>query len=680
MNHLQEQESPALYNSRIVDTYIKLIKNKYSYVNLGELLSYAGMKLYEIEDQGHWFTQEQVNRFQEKLRELTGNKNIAREAGRYSTSPDALGVMRQYILGMVGPAKVFELAGKVAANFTRSADFFSKKVGPNKVEIVVIPKGGSKEEPFQCESRMGYFEAIADVFNNKTLKIEHPECLFQGGNACRYLISWVRNLSDHLRVLRIVAGCAAFLAFSVYAVFDPDFAFASLLPPIVIALLGLSMLIESLEKRELLSILDHLRDSTDKLVEQININYNNALMTNEVGQAISRQANTQIEEYADQHTNIENILENVAQIFEKRLDYRRGLILLADSEKTKLEIKAGFGYDDRQKLLKKTVFHLDRQESRGAFVVSFREQKPILINELAEIEDALSLRSKVFARKLGVRSFICCPIISDGESIGVLAVDNPRSNRPLVNSDMSLLMGIAPMIGISIRNAELIDVRNRQFKSLLQLLAATIDARDPLTAGHSEKVTEYALGICQEMNLPADHREMIRVAALLHDYGKIAVPDAILKKKGRLTVEEYKIVKTHSEKTREILEQICFEGIFKQVPEIAGAHHEKMDGSGYPRGLEGMEIPMGARIIAVADFFEAITAKRHYREPMPLEVAFRLLLEGSGVHFDDKVIEAFIQYYVKAYPEGLPASIDIEKESGKMTLRRAFQLHCAGSE
>jgi HD-GYP domain-containing protein (c-di-GMP phosphodiesterase class II) len=191
--------------------------------------------------------------------------------------------------------------------------------------------------------------------------------------------------------------------------------------------------------------------------------------------------------------------------------------------------------------------------------------------------------------------------------------------------------------------------RERQYRSILQVLASSIDARDPLTSGHSEKVTEYSLGICDEMGLGRDYREMIRVAALLHDYGKLGVPDAILKKPGRLTKEEYEIVKTHAQKTREILEEVNFEGILSQVPKIAGAHHEKLDGSGYPEGLTGDEIPLGAKIIAVADFFEAITAKRHYRGPMPIEDALGLLNKEAEKHFDPEIVAAFIHFFEKNY-------------------------------
>ena len=411
------------------------------------------------------------------------------------------------------------------------------------------------------------------------------------------------------------------------------------LPLSVLVLFLLGSISERIEKNELKASLNHLRNSSDQLVEQIETNYNNALMTNEIGLAISR------------HTRSEDILANVIRVSQKRLDFDRGLILLANSDKTRLVFRAGFGYTkEQERLIKNTAFHLDRPESKGVFVVSFREQEPFLINDINDIGGTLSPRSIDFANAIGTKSFICCPIICDNESLGILAVDNLTSRRQLIQSDISLLIGIASVLGISIRNAELIEGRERQFRSLLQTLAASIDARDPLTAGHSLRVTEFALGICDEMNLSDDYREMIRVAALLHDYGKLGVPDAILLAPRKLTPDEFEEVKKHSEKTKLILDQVNFEGIFSQVPEIAGAHHEKMDGTGYPNGLKGDDIPLGAKIIAVADFFEAITAKRHYRDPMPFEEAEALLLQNVGNHFDEKIVSSFMRFYKQNPP------------------------------
>ncbi len=245
---------------------------------------------------------------------------------------------------------------------------------------------------------------------------------------------------------------------------------------------------------------------------------------------------------------------------------------------------------------------------------------------------------------MGVKSFICCPIVFDKESLGVLAVDNIKTKRPLVERDINILMGIAPQIAVSIHNIRLVEARLMQFQSILQTLVASTEARDPITAGHSEKVTEYSVGICQQLRLPNDFIDMIRVASSLHDYGKIGVDDAILKKPGRLTVDEYEHIKTHAEKSRKILERVNFEGIYKEVPDIAASHHEKLDGTGYPRGLEGDEIPFGGKIIAVADVFEALTSRRHYRDPMPINEALDHLVNNTGKHFDKSCVGAFIDY------------------------------------
>ncbi len=630
------QTNPPLYNSRIIHAFLALIEKKYNYIDIKEILHYAHMEPYEVADQGHWFTQQQVDRFYEKLVQLTGNESIAREAGRFAASPDTLGAMRQYVLGLVGPANAFNLIKKGSAQFTRSSHYHAKKLDANRVEITVTPKEGVEEKEFQCENRMGFFEAIIMMFNYHKPGISHPECLFRGDACCRYIVSWENTFASLWTKVRNSSIPFLALLIIVSLLYNPWFTLTATLPLIVSLLLGLTIVLDIVEKKELRSSLNILMGSTEKLVDQININHINASLTSEIGQALSQQ------------TDIDSILDKTIKILENRLEYKRGMILLANHERTTLQYRAGFGYAENQEaFLRNAAFDLTRPESAGIFIRAFREKQPFLINDLNDISQHLSARSLEFAIALGVKSFICCPIISEDETVGILAVDNLKAPRPLVQSDMSLLMGITPFIGISIQNVKLMSARVEQFKSTLQVLAASIDARDPLTAGHSEKVTEYAIGICQEMGLSQEFTEMIRVAALLHDYGKLGVPDSILKKEGRLTIDEYEIVKTHSLKTRTILEQITFEGIMAEVPIIAGAHHEKYDGSGYPDGLKGDQIPLGARILAVADFFEAITAKRHYREPMPLDIAFQLLRDGIGRHFDAQVVIAFMDFYAR---------------------------------
>ena len=629
-----QRHKKEIYSSRIIDTYLKLLKKRYPEVKIGEILRYAGMKGYEVADQSHWFTQEQIDRFYEKTVELTGNLHIAREAGRYAATPEAIGALRQYVLGMVGPTQAFRLIRKTSPKLTLSSAYDSRTLASNRVEVTVTPHPWVVEKPFQCENRIGFFEATCMIFTNHLPEIEHPECAFKNSDRCRYIISWKKQSSMVLKWARNISIVVLGVGCAVASGWFPELTVTTLLPLSLTAILTLAWATQAQEKRELSRSLDTLVDSGEKLIEQMNLNYSNALMANEIGQAISAP------------TTVDEILQNIVQILDNRLDFDRGMILLADEERLQLVHRIGFGYTPEQlKTLNNTVFNLKNPNSRGVFVVAFHEQTPFLVEDVQNLENNLSHRSLELVRMLETHSFICCPIICEGESIGVLAVDNIKSNRPLLHSDVSLLMGIAPVLGISIRNADLLLSKERQFQSTLQVLAASIDARDPMTAGHSQKVTEYVRGMCEAMQLDEEESEQIRVASLLHDYGKIGVPDAILKKSGRLTEEEYDIVKTHSETTRVILSQINFEGIYREVPDIAGAHHENVDGSGYPDCLKGDEIPLGAKIISVADFFEAITSERHYRAPMPVQTAYDLLQKESGTKFDPKVVDAFIRYH-----------------------------------
>jgi HD-GYP domain-containing protein (c-di-GMP phosphodiesterase class II) len=624
-----------LYNSRILYTYILLIKSQYNYINIEELLAYAGIETYQLEDEGFWFTQDQINKFHNILREKTNNRNIAREAGKFAASPGALGMMRRYVLGLIGPENAYELIGKYASKLTKSSSYDVKTIGPNQVAIEVTPKKGVQEEPFQCENRQGFWEGISILFNYALPKIEHPECIFKGGKSCRYIVSWQESRSQSWGKYRNIAGIIFLCISFVLPLISPPIVSTLLMLIFLTIFLSLHLQSKTLEVNELKNAVSNLSWSSDTLIDQVNLIYENSLLINEIGQALSKES------------DLNGILTKVINVLQIRLDFDRGLILLANEKKTRLIAQSGYGYEPHvlSKFMLDSGFHLDKKDSKGIFITCFNEQKPYLVNNIDEIKDDLSMRSLGFARKMGVKSFICCPIVYENESLGVLAVDNIRSKRTLIQRDMNVLMGIAPQIAVGIHNIRLVDARLKQFQSILQALVASTEARDPITAGHSERVTDYAVGICIQLGLPTDYTDMIRVAASLHDYGKIGVDDAILKKPGRLTDAEYNHIKTHAEKSRKILERINFEGIYTEVPRVAASHHEKLDGTGYPDGLVDEEIPLGGKIIAVADVFEALTSKRHYRDPMPVKQAFDFLIENIGNHFDKTCVEAFINYY-----------------------------------
>jgi putative nucleotidyltransferase with HDIG domain len=174
----------------------------------------------------------------------------------------------------------------------------------------------------------------------------------------------------------------------------------------------------------------------------------------------------------------------------------------------------------------------------------------------------------------------------------------------------------------------------------LNALARAIDAKSSWTAGHSERVTRLALALGEAMNLDEETLEDLRRGALLHDIGKIAIPRSILDKPGRLTEEEYKVICEHPARGARILEPI---EAYAPIMPLVKQHHEWFNGAGYPDGLAGRDITLGARILAVADVYDALISERPYRQGMPHDRAITIIRDGKGTQFDPAVVDRFLQ-------------------------------------
>jgi HD-GYP domain-containing protein (c-di-GMP phosphodiesterase class II) len=178
------------------------------------------------------------------------------------------------------------------------------------------------------------------------------------------------------------------------------------------------------------------------------------------------------------------------------------------------------------------------------------------------------------------------------------------------------------------------------YRTTLEALGSALDTRDVGTEAHSRRVHGYALAIADKYGVPQAKMRDLAHGVLLHDIGKIGIPDSILLKPGPLTPEEWKVMRTHPEIGKRLIEGIPF--LRGAVP-IVYSHHEKWDGSGYPRALSGENIPLGARIFAVVDAFDAMTADRPYSKAIPFEAAFTEIKRCAGTHFDPAVVEAFMR-------------------------------------
>jgi putative nucleotidyltransferase with HDIG domain len=215
--------------------------------------------------------------------------------------------------------------------------------------------------------------------------------------------------------------------------------------------------------------------------------------------------------------------------------------------------------------------------------------------------------------------------------LGVLHLDRGPMQKPFTKDDLHLADALAAHVSAGIESAQLIKKQKELFHATIAMLAQAVELRDPYTGGHTVRVTEYSMLLGQQLELSREDMDLIRIGTPLHDIGKIGIDDAILRKPGKLTAQEFDIMKSHTTKGAKILEQV---GDLASVIPIVRSHHERWDGFGYPDGLAGENIPRLARIVGVCDAFDAMTSDRPYRQGMPAEVAFAEVDKQKGKQFD----------------------------------------------
>lgn len=239
------------------------------------------------------------------------------------------------------------------------------------------------------------------------------------------------------------------------------------------------------------------------------------------------------------------------------------------------------------------------------------------------------------------RTMIIVPVASKARMLGVLQAINKKEGH-FTNDDLEILETLGNQVGIAIENALLYQEQRETFLGVTMAFAEALEKRDDYTGGHTRRVCEYSMAIARKMNVSEEQLEELHLSAILHDIGKIGVPDRVLRKPGKLEPDEFAEMNRHPLLGAEILEHV------KSLrPMIEGVrhHHEKFNGSGYPDGKAGEEIPLMGRIIAVADAFDAMTSTRPYRTALSHETALHELTTYSGIQFDPCVVEAFMEVY-----------------------------------
>jgi PAS domain S-box-containing protein len=308
-------------------------------------------------------------------------------------------------------------------------------------------------------------------------------------------------------------------------------------------------------------------------------------------------------------------------------------------------VKCEFGIQDGNRL---DLFNLPmiriEPTGRGSKSEVIRTRKPLIVNDLQPRQTKMNTSFLVGTQGHAPQSGIYAPMITKGEILGVIQVQSYKINR-FSPSDAELLCMIGNIAAVAIQNARLIDnleVKNlelvQSYDATLQGWSNALELRDQETEGHSERVVQLTVQVATRMGISLENMVHIRRGALLHDIGKIGIPDSILNKPGPLTEQEWGIMKRHPVYAYELLRHI---GYLRPAIEIPYCHHEKWDGSGYPRGLKGENIPIAARIFTIADVWDALRNDRPYRKAWSASETIAYIREQSGHHFDPGIVQEF---------------------------------------
>jgi HD-GYP domain-containing protein (c-di-GMP phosphodiesterase class II) len=311
-----------------------------------------------------------------------------------------------------------------------------------------------------------------------------------------------------------------------------------------------------------------------------------------------------------------------------------GSLLLVHEEKRYLYFEVALG--EREEDIK--TISLNFGEGIAGWVA--QHGKPLIVN--SPEKDRRFFKGVDKRLEFKTRNIICVPVKVKEKTIGVLEAINKKGKGRFNKEDLSLLTSLADQVAIALDNSRLYQELEEMFFQTAESLADAIEKRDSHTGGHTQRVTFYSQAIAKYLRLTPLERKWLKITSVLHDIGKIGIGDDILKKPKPLSPEEFHIIKRHSNMGVEIIEHI------RQLREIIPGvkyHHEQVDGKGYPDGLRGKDIPILAKIVAVADTYDAMTTDRPYRKAKDKKMAIDEMKRCSGTQLDKKVVDAFIRAY-----------------------------------
>ncbi len=596
----QEGNNVSCLNSRAIIEYIRR-RNPERLPDLVARLpapwsGMTGLEAY-LSDENNWIPSGLIVTLFERAREITGNPDVAFDVGYESIVNREFGYLQRIFLKIFSSHRlVLRRINQLQTKWNRTKIVEVIYEGPGRAVMRWHWREGVISSKDICSYNKGIHCAVPTLWGQPPAKAEESACRFEGQAYCEVTFTWSVSW----------------------------WRFGSLLSRILTRKSTLYNALQEIDRDKTL-----LKQKFDELA-QVNLELSKKVT---MLKAINN-ATRAIVSVPDTQKVLAQTMTPIVEVF----GFDRALIMLVDEKGENLEYRYGVG-ESPMAMDKLNSYRIPLTREQNLMIRVLKRKRPVLIRDVKS--SGLNPTNRILA-DFRPSSFIICPLIAENESIGILGADRRGDENRLTPDDAELLSIFANNIAVAFMRARLDEEVKSSYVSSVRALVKAIEEKDTYTRGHSVRVAWMVVEIAKALGLPESEIEYLSFGSILHDVGKIGIPESIVKSPKLLSDAEFRIIKKHPLKGVEILQPISF---IKNHMYLIRNHHERWDGKGYPDGLAGNEIPLGAQIVAIADAYDAMTSSRPYRKGMPPQEAAREIQNNTGTQFSSQVSEAFLKVF-----------------------------------
>jgi putative nucleotidyltransferase with HDIG domain len=609
----QEGNNVSCLNSRAIIEYIRR-KGPERLPELYKALPAPWSEMADLEaflsDENNWIPSALVVKLFEAAGRIIGNPDTAFDIGYDSIIHREFSWwQRIFVKFLSSPRRILRRMNMLNTNLNNTKIVELLYDSPGRAVVRWHWRDGVVASRDTCAYNKGIYSAIPTLWGQPAARVDERLCHFDGQPFCEITISWNHTWTE----------------------------FSGFLSQFMPRRSALYSAMEEIDRDKAL-----LRQRFDE-VSQLNARLTdlNADLKQKVAilKAINSATRTMVSV-----EDTQEVLEQTIPPIVKVLGFDRAMIMLVNEKEGSLEYSYGVG-ESPGAMQKLRDYSIPLSREQNLMVRVLKKRRPVLIRDVGAA--GLNPTNRILA-DFRPSSFIICPLIAQDKVIGILGVDRRGTERKLTMTDSEFLSIFANNIAAVFHRARLDGDLKTSYISAVRALVQAIEEKDTYTRGHSERVAQMAVEVARRLGLPETEIEYLRFGSILHDVGKIGIPESIVRSPKSLTDAEFKIIQKHPLKGVEILQPITF---IKDHMYLIRNHHERWDGRGYPDKLAGDDIPLGAQIVATADAYDAMTSSRPYRKGMPPKQAAREIKKSIGTQLSKRTAEAFLDVYEKVITE-----------------------------